>query len=99
MSKQWFLCGGEVREGGLCGACDPVVVIDPEDREQVERLIDALANAERDKGRDYTEERSGVMEAALREFANPNPKPEEPLSPGAIAVSYTHLTLPTNREV
>lgn len=56
----------------------PLVVIDPEDREQVERLW-----------RHYVEtaavNRTDALQAALREFANPTPpKPEEPTGLGAV---------------
>lgn len=47
----------------------PLVVIDPEDREQVERLRLALAEHYRNDDGDF-----GVA-AALREFANPTPPP------------------------
>jgi hypothetical protein len=56
----------------------PLAVIDPEDREQVERLTDLLwetcddATAQTD------------MQAALREFANPTPQIEEPTGLGAV---------------
>ena len=59
----------------------PVVVIDPEDREQVERLESLyLADAH-----DGCEDTTDCMQAALREFANPEPpKPEEPKGLGAV---------------
>lgn len=63
----------------------PLVVIDPENREQVERL-DALIDAGL-CGKD-TPKWSGpadVLQAALREFANPTPpKPDEPTGLGAV---------------
>lgn len=49
-----------------------LALIDPEDREQVERLWDLFRDTADDDARDG-------MQAALREFANPTPpKPEEP---------------------
>jgi hypothetical protein len=57
----------------------PVIVIDPEDREQVKRLISAIP---------YAALRADVVErtqAALRELANPRPpKPDEPTGLGAV---------------
>lgn len=58
----------------------PVVVIDPENREQVHLLTEAFAVNE---GR-YSDP-VGDMQAALREFANPAPpKPEEPQGQWAV---------------
>lgn len=59
----------------------PLVVIDPEDREQVERLAEAFwANWSGCDG-----SRSIGLQAALREFANPKPpRPDEPLGLGAV---------------
>lgn len=57
----------------------PLVVIDPEDRDAVERLLDAHPW--------HGATASGVddMQAALREFANPTPpKPAEPTGLGAV---------------
>lgn len=60
----------------------PLVVIDPEDREAVERLLGVM------KERDWTgidDEAPADMQAALREYANPNPpKPDEPQGLGAV---------------
>jgi hypothetical protein len=56
----------------------PLVVIDPEDREQVERLHLAYATTAKAN-------RVDAMQAALREFADPKPpKPEEPCGWGAV---------------
>jgi len=74
----------------------PLVVIDPEDREQVERLAINYAAVASDRlGDEYLawENRSAEardriaadLTAALREFANPTPrKPEEPTGLGAV---------------
>lgn len=60
----------------------PLVVIDPEDREQAERLTGALVYA--GAGKNDTNHWPEVQ-AALREFANPTPpKPEEPTGLGAV---------------
>lgn len=69
----------------------PLVVIDAEDREQVERLARASHDAIHKIG-DFdskTDLSRGVltelMQAALREFADPTPpKPEEPTGLGAV---------------
>ena len=60
----------------------PVVVIDFNDREQVERLADALIHARQNHphGNAYPGE-VDHMQAALREFANPTPS--EPTDPKA----------------
>jgi hypothetical protein len=57
----------------------PLVVIDPDDREAVERLDDLLwASVD-------AETAQADMQAALREFANLTPpKPDEPLGLGAV---------------
>lgn len=57
----------------------PLVVIDPEDREQVERLADAFATHP-DCLRNYGFD---AMQAALRSLITP-PKPKEPLGLGAV---------------
>lgn len=58
----------------------PFVVIDPEDREQVERLVESWYAAS-----DPTRGRTSQMQAALRELANPQPpKPDEPQGLGAV---------------
>jgi hypothetical protein len=56
----------------------PLVVIDPEDREQVERLSDALAEQRAAEAVAH----SGVADA-LRSLTRP-PKPEEPTGLGAV---------------
>ncbi len=66
----------------------PVVVISPEDREQVERLIERMAQArvwavmpsDVDSMSDY---RADQMQAALRSLIAP-PKPDEPTGLGAV---------------
>lgn len=57
----------------------PLVVIDPEDREAVERLATSLGSGSHLLwGVEYVQER-------LREFANPKPpKPDEPTGLGAV---------------
>ena len=60
----------------------PLILIDPEDREQVERLVAAVYE------QPYATKVAGTVEhwqAALREFANPTPpKPDEPTGLGAV---------------
>jgi hypothetical protein len=68
-------------EGDLLSA-RPLVVIDPEDREQVERLVQAW---ERQAGESAFSTTGRYLQAALREFANPTPpRPEEPTGLGAV---------------
>jgi len=64
----------------------PLVVIDPEDREQVERLADAFGRAS-SPAIGWTTQ----MQAALREFADPKPPIIEPQGLGAVveASAYT----------
>lgn len=62
----------------------PLVIIDPEDREQVDRLADLFRAAYRDTP-DECDKTWHAMQAALREFAAPKPpKPEEPTDLGAV---------------
>lgn len=62
----------------------PLVVIDPEDREDVERLRDLWDAAHKEQqgfapSPAHKAARANGLQAALREFANPpSPKPEEP---------------------
>jgi hypothetical protein len=59
----------------------PLVVIDPEDREQVERLEWLYVNSAGDRPDSIADR----MQAALREFTEPKPpKPEEPTGLGAV---------------
>lgn len=62
----------------------PLVVIDPEDREQVERLADLNERAT-PEGWVSPTDATNAMQAALREFADPTPpKPDEPTGLGAV---------------
>jgi hypothetical protein len=64
----------------------PLVVIDPDDREQVERLLRGYSGW-KNSPEDLKEYPHYVneMQAALREFANPTPpKPDEPTGLGAV---------------
>lgn len=67
-------------------AARPLVVIDPEDREQIKRLADIgtrIADPRRTGLASDHAIRS--LQAALREFANPKPaKPDEPQGLGAV---------------
>ena len=66
----------------------PLAVIDPEDREQVERLESLLTDAEVavHDGHPCLSRSCHIdqVQAALREFANPVVKPEEPTGLGAV---------------
>lgn len=65
----------------------PLAVIDPEDREQVERLIRLFCHHTPRGDAEFVLRHGGIdnMQAALREFADPKPpKPEEPLGVGAV---------------
>ena len=64
----------------------PLVVIDPEDREQARKLIAAVHHDQYPTMNDLPPSPRNVdaMQAALREFANPTPpKPPEPTDPTA----------------
>ena len=65
-------------DGNLNPTTRPLVVIDPEDREQVKRLTEMYRSVDNSIG-------WGPLQAALREFADPKPpKPEEPTGLGAV---------------
>ena len=72
-------------------AVRPLLVIDPEDREQVERLISGVRRARVLQDRDTQMADDGfdrALTAALREFANPTPpRPDEPMGLGAVVES------------
>lgn len=103
----WYICSDSEfqfasTEGDEepCADCRPVVVIDPEDREQVERAMVAYysqIDSTRYWSGDLPEKFTDAMQAALREFANPTPpKPDEPTGLGAVVedeslVEYIHL--------
>jgi hypothetical protein len=78
--------GSNPIHGGVClRASDvdvrPVIVIDPADREQIERLAWLLIT----QGAVGNNVAHSGLRAALREFANPTPpKPEEPTGLGAV---------------
>lgn len=60
----------------------PLVVIDPEDRDQAIRLTELWYQNDDQAGDPH---RYGQMQAALREFAKPTPpKPDEPKGLGAV---------------
>lgn len=63
-----------------------LVVIDAEDREQVERLASIYASATSGELNDYPLTVAALhMQAALREFATPTPpRPDEPTGLGAV---------------
>jgi hypothetical protein len=77
-----WLVVGKANSKGYSDA-RPLVVIDPEDREQVERLDDIYQRA-LDLALPF-HSLADVMQAAVREFANPTPpKPDEPMGLGAV---------------
>lgn len=65
----------------------PLVVVDPEDREQLDALTKALVEACHAHGNTIVAG-NGIhpetMQGALREFANPTPPIEEPTGYGAV---------------
>lgn len=68
-----------------------LVVIDPEDREQVERLLNGYYS---EPFEDVWPRSIDKMQAAFREFANPKPpKPEEPTGLGAVVEDADGMTL------
>ena len=68
-------------EGTWCKP-QPVAVIAYEDREQVERLVEELCEGQ--WGHRWGDEQVDKMQAALREFAAPTPRIEEPTGLGAV---------------
>jgi hypothetical protein len=69
----------------------PLVIIDAEDRGHVERL-DAVYQSALDAATPFDSLRD-VMQAALREFADPKPlKPEEPTGLGAVVRDAEYKT-------
>jgi hypothetical protein len=92
--RQWFVAGPRLgsRHGWYADNIEvirPLVVIDPEDREQVERLAEAVNAAIASPERMTSLE---VMQAALREFADPTPpKPDEPTGLGAVVVDESEV--------
>lgn len=79
---RFYYADGDIASHPPGADARPLVVIDPEDREQVERLTGCLAiNGANANDRNYWRE----TQAALREFANPTPpKPDEPTGLGAV---------------
>jgi hypothetical protein len=81
----WHFANGNHGTGDGASEIRPLVVIDPEDREQVERLYRAIYRAFGDDPSDYSPDDERDMQAALREFADPKPpKPAEPTGLGAV---------------
>ncbi|WP_182377858.1 hypothetical protein [Nocardioides sp. WS12] len=85
--EEWRSCEGSRSE--RFEAADwwrTLVVIDPEDREQVEQLHSFREDAIHDEiARVGSAQTVDALQAALREFANPTPpKPEEPTGLGAV---------------
>lgn len=79
--SRWIDEEGDERQGPALRDARPLVVIDPEDREQVERLTRIYYH----DGGGPLDELASRMQAALRGFVNPKPqKPEEPQGLGAV---------------
>ncbi|MDR7253747.1 hypothetical protein J2X46_002737 [Nocardioides sp. BE266] len=87
--------GPDTKNYGNCWMSDrdgdavirPLVVIDPEDREQIERLRDLMVGHDIHEGRPCysTTCHADRLADALHEFANPTPlKPDEPTGLGAV---------------
>lgn len=95
----WYMHSSrQVTECSISRSDIPVVVIDPEDREQVERLV-GVFSSQRDWWADTRRQRSNAMQAALREFANPKPpKPEEPTGLGAVVEDVGDVWIKTETE-
>ena len=84
--RRWVDAEGDKRDlsdSSVKRLAHPLVVIDPEDREQVERLAECyLSNVGLAIGLPLASKR---IAHALREFADPKPpKPEEPTGLGAV---------------
>ena len=76
----WFL---DTRTFTEVADVHAVALVDVEDREQVERLIDAIntyAHTDCESGSCRIDQ----TQAALRDYANPTPKPDEPTGLGAV---------------
>ena len=89
MSSEWVMTSRDSRtahrRNDSCQNCIPVVVIDCEDRERVERLLRAYLGRYDGMESVPTQGEADCMQAALREFANPTPpKPDEPTGLGAV---------------
>lgn len=88
LAEGWAHVNGVNRDGdGVVSPVRPLAVIDPEDREQVERFAGLLHNYDAHLADDPHRESAweSLTAAALREFANPTPpKPDEPMGLGAV---------------
>ena len=89
-TPHWHYANGGWDElGYTANQARRIVVIDPEDREQVERLMAVYTGEAVKRGAisfaGYADKRADSMRAALREFATPTPpKPDEPAGLGAV---------------
>lgn len=81
-SYPWLLADGGIGHSAITEA-RRLVVIDPENREQVERLFDAIFMSAFRKGVQRNDINKDYVQAALREIASPT-KPEEPTGLGAV---------------
>lgn len=91
--QSWFTTAGRLSDPNVAYA-RPIVVIDPEQREQVERLRDFVDAAHRDHGSQYVDgkgARGNALQTALREYAEPKPQIEEPTGIGAVVETEAHV--------
>lgn len=81
----WVCCVSGAQPSRFLSDARPLVVIDPEDRAQVERLDALIDDGLCGKDTPKWSGPADVLQAALREFANPTPpKPDEPTGLGAV---------------
>lgn len=87
MSREWMIRKDGIGEPHYCDyycadKCRPVVVIDPEDAEQVRAIRDLVCSLAGTDPSDFPAE--WRVRNALREFADPKPRIEEPTGLGAV---------------
>lgn len=91
-TPHWHYANGGWDElGYTANQARRIVVIDPEDREQVERLMAVYTGEAVKRGAisfaGYADKRADSMRAALREFASPTPpRPDEPTGLYAVVI-------------
>jgi hypothetical protein len=82
----WHFFDGRSGGGTMATEIRRLVLIDPEDGEQAKRLADAFTGRHHSsqQPRDASQHAVLSMQAALREFASPTPRIEEPQGLGAV---------------
>jgi hypothetical protein len=89
---------GETPGWTCVGEPRPVVVIDPEDREQVARIESDFASRMHWRESTLHDERRDALHATLRSLITP-PKPDEPQGLGAVVEHYgSNYVRVTNRK-